>query len=342
MLAALAPDNELRLAVGRDDRTATAPCPVRTLPGLDASDGRELRGLDALIGETRPDVVHLHNVVNPWAIEAIVDGASRGRPALATVQDHRAFCPGRGKLTRDGGPCRQPMDPGRCGPCFSDPDYGTRILALTRRRLAALARLPLVVLSTYMADELAAVGVPREQLHVVPPFVHGLGEAGGDAGAPCVLFVGRLVEAKGIWDAAEAWRRTGTDLPLVFAGTGSARAELEAGGHTVTGWLDRPALARAYRGARAVVIPSRWQEPFGIVGLEALSLGTPVAAWRSGGVAEWHPGRPVLAPWGDVDALSGALADAIAGDPASLPARFDVDPAMDRLRSLYGRVAAGG
>ena len=36
-------------------------------------------------------------------------------------------------------------------------------------------------------------------------------------------------------------------------------------------------------------MPSRWQEPFGIVGLEALTLGTAVAAWDSGGVREWHP-----------------------------------------------------
>ena len=234
------------------------------------------------------------------------------------------------------------MDPGRCAPCFRDPGYGDLILALTRRRLAALRRLPLVVLSRYMADELEAAGVPRDGLHVVPPFVHGLGGTAGDAGERCVLFAGRLVEAKGVWDTAEAWRRSGVDLPLVFAGTGTARGELEAAGHTVTGWLDRPALARAYRGARALVLPSRWQEPFGIVGLEALALGTPVAAWLSGGVAEWHPGWPALAPWGDVDGLSRALVEAVAGVPAALPARFEPGPPMHRLETLYRQLLNGG
>jgi len=339
VLDALASGHEVRLAVGRDDGTAAAPVPRDTLRGLDARDGRRVAGLDALIGEFRPDLVHVHNVVNPQVLEAVALRAEAGLPALATVQDHRPFCPGRGKWTRDGRRCRQSMSPDRCADCFDDAAYGERLLALTGRRLAALSRLPLVVLSRYMAGELTAAGVVGDSIHVVPPFVHGLEP--GPAGDPCVLFVGRLVEAKGVWDAAEAWRRSGVTLPLVFAGTGSAREALEAAGHRVTGWLDRPRLARAYRGARALVLPSRWQEPFGIVGLEAAAMGTSVAAWDSGGIAEWHPGHPPLAPWGDLDALAAALRDAVetrATPPRSATHR---EAAMARLLALYGRLAGG-
>ena len=101
------------------------------------------------------------------------------------------------------------------------------------------------------------------------------------------------------------------------------------------GWLDRERLAALYRRARAVVMPSRWQEPFGIVGLEAMAFGVPVVAWESGGVAEWHPG-PGLVRWGDVEALARALAQAVTRRVRQAP-RFERDEAIGRLLALYAR-----
>jgi glycosyltransferase involved in cell wall biosynthesis len=156
-----------------------------------------------------------------------------------------------------------------------------------------------------------------------------------------VLFVGRLVETKGVRDAVSAWRRSGVDLPLVFAGTGTLRAELarwaeEGDGLEVLGWVPRDRLSGVYRRARALVLPSRWQEPFGIVGLEALAFGVPVVAWESGGVGEWHPG-PGLVRWGDVEALAEALAEAVTRRVAA-PKRFERDEALGRLVALYGQI----
>ena len=120
-----------------------------------------------------------------------------------------------------------------------------------------------------------------------------------------MLFVGRLVEAKGIRDAIDAWRRSGLELPLVAAGTGPLRRQVEAEGVEVLGWIDRRRLSATYRRAAVVVMPSRWQEPFGLVGLEALTLGTPVVAWDSGGVCEWHPGRRAAGALGRVSMRAG-------------------------------------
>lgn len=205
-----------------------------------------------------------------------------------------------------------------------------------------MARLSaVIVLSDYMRAELLAVGLPAASVHVVPPFV--------DAGAlsapsrrvvePCVLFVGRLVQAKGVDDAVAAWRASRLALPLVFVGTGSQRAALERAGQRVEGWLSRADLGAWYRAARVLVLPSRWQEPFGIVGLEALSLGVPVAAWDSGGVAEWHPGGLGLVPWGEVQQLGRALAGLV-DTRAAMPAGFDRVGLMERLYSVYQRLAS--
>ncbi len=309
---------DVTLCVAVDDSTAKAPCTVRIVEGLDRRESAPI-GLERAPDET---LIHVHNVMNPTAIV---------RADVMTVQDHRSFCPGRGKLTADDTRCTEPMAATTCAGCFEDDGYFRDIFATTQARVEALRAVPWVtVLSHYMAAELARVGVRNAA--VIPPFVHDLPPVTA-ADDEHVLFVGRVVDAKGVFDAIAAWRKSGVDLPLVVAGTGRARNRVEALGITVTGWLDRPSLAALYDRAAAVILPSRWQEPFGIVGLEALSRGVPVVAWDSGGVSDWHPGP--LVPWGDVDALALALRDALRAGPVPADTRFDRDRLMSALEGLY-------
>jgi glycosyltransferase involved in cell wall biosynthesis len=325
--------------VGQDDGSVSPPCAVEVRPGLEARTDSPA-DLDDAVSGFSPEVVHVHNVVNP----AVLAWAANREDTLLTVQDHRFFCPARGKWTTHGEVCRRPLTRQLCAPCFQDPSYLADVLSLTERRLQAARRLPVTVLSRYMREELVAAGVPRRAVHVVPPFVHGLDAGASASGPPCVLYVGRLAETKGVRDGVDAWRRSGVDLPLVVAGTGPLRGELSSmaertPGLELVGWVPRDRLSALYRRARAVLMPSRWQEPFGIVGLEALSFGVPVVAWESGGVGEWHPG-PGLVAWGDVEALARALADAV-NRRVTRPPSFERDEAIGRLATLYGKLAGG-
>lgn len=372
----LAREHDVTLAVGRREDVG-APCPVVVCPGLDERVTVPVPELETLAAEGRFDLVHVHNVVNPavlrWARERALrpagdDEAARqgpiGKPvaaAVVTVQDHRFFCPGRGKWTRDGSRCVEAFGERVCAGCFDDPAYFREVLALTHERLDALRHLPVIVLSEYMRGELVQAGLRPRDVHAIPPFVDGLDEDAQPDCPPCVAFVGRLAESKGVRDAVDAWTQSGIDLPLVFAGTGPLRDELEREGFEVLGWLEGGRLSALYRRARAVLLPSRWQEPFGIVGLEAQAMGVPVVAWDSGGVREWHRGEPVA--WGDVDGLAQALREVVgqredaravaragAGGPerrgetggdvtAILPPAFDGRTLMDRLLRLYQEVA---
>lgn len=302
------------------------------VPGLDSRDVWP-PSLEKALVEFEPDVLHLQNLTNPSVLEW---AAARG--AVVTVQDHRYFCPGRGKWTAAGSPCREAMAPSLCAGCFEDAAYFREVLAVTERRLQALRGLEVVVLSRYMKGELVAVGLDPAHVHVIPPFVHGLEVAAAADGPPCVGFVGRLARAKGVDEAVAAWRSSRVSLPLVFAGTGPERARMERDGFEVLGWLDRGALARFYRRAAAVVLPSRWQEPFGIAGIEALSMGTPVAAWNSGGVGEWCD-EAAMAPWGDVEGLARVLRE-VAGTAPTPVRRFGAKEPMKRLVALYNSMAA--
>ncbi len=338
VLEGLGADHDVRLVVGEDGGAVRPPCALDVRPGLEARTESPV-DLDDVVAGFAPDVIHVHNVVNP----AVLGWAARRADTLLTVQDHRFFCPTRGKWTLGGEVCRRPMMREVCAGCFDDPVYFREVHALTERRLASARRLPVTVLSRYMREELVAAGVPSQRLHVVPPFVHGLDAGATASGPPCVLYVGRLVEAKGVRDAVEAWRRSGVELPLVLAGTGPLRAGLAARaarlgpGLEVLGWVERDRLSGLYRRARALLLPPRWQEPFGLAGLEALGFGVPVVAWESGGVAEWHPG-PGLVRWGDVEGLARALADAV-DRRVSLPPRFERHEAIGRLLAVYERLA---
>jgi glycosyltransferase involved in cell wall biosynthesis len=326
--------HEVLLAIGADDGTARAPCRVVTEPAL-ALRGRMEADFDGLVRDFRPDLLHLHNLMNP----ALLEWASTlDRPALLTVQDHRYFCPARGKWTREGRPCRERFGPGVCAPCFEDEDYFTEVLTLTEQRREAARRLPATVLSSYMKMELEEAGFAARAVRVVRPFVAGL-EARPPDGPPCVLVAGRLVLAKGLRDAVRAWRSSGISLPLVVAGTGPLRDELEREpGVEGLGFVPPDRMGAVYARARAVLMPSLWQEPFGLVGLEALHFGVPVVAYDSGGIREWHPG-PGLVPWGDVAALSAALASAV-HRRARKPAGFEAQAGLQALEDVYRELRA--
>lgn len=338
----LAATQQQSIVAGEADGRIRPPCPVDVLPGLASRLPRTV-DLEAVARDVQ--VVHLHNITNPSVLEW---AAGRGR-ALLTVQDHRFFCPSRGKWTASGEVCRRALSRDLCDECFTDADYSAEVQSLTERRLAAARRLKITVLSRYMREELAAAGVAAQRVHVVPPFVHDLpgAEPGPGQAPPCVLFVGRLVEAKGVREAVAAWRSSGVALPLILAGTGPLRSELERLAEQtadparleVAGWVGRRELAQLYRRARAVLFPPRWQEPFGIVGIEAQAFGVPVVAWESGGIAEWHRG-PGLVPWGDVPALARALSLAVARRIVR-PPRYERDEALGRLLVLYARLAEG-
>ncbi len=99
------------------------------------------------------------------------------------------------------------------------------------------------------------------------------------------LVVSRLTKAKKIDVAIEAMNKL--SLPLVVVGTGPEKEVLERlAGKTVTfkGAVSDAELQDLYGGARALIIPS--EEDFGMVAVEALSVGTPVISSARGGVRE--------------------------------------------------------
>jgi glycosyltransferase involved in cell wall biosynthesis len=150
-----------------------------------------------------------------------------------------------------------------------------------------------------------------------------------------VVWLARFCYDKGPDVAIEACRKAG--LPLVLAGKCGEQSERRYLDEVVRPMLgddvqlivngDRETTNRLLTEARALIMPIRWEEPFGMVMIEAMASGTPVVALRRGSVPE------VVR-----DGSTGWICD----DPADLAdallrvGELDPEVCVAQARSMFG------
>jgi glycosyltransferase involved in cell wall biosynthesis len=135
-----------------------------------------------------------------------------------------------------------------------------------------------------------------------------------------LLLPGRIDARKGHRAAAAALDRLPGEATLTVAGEGDERLARELARRPrvrMAGGLAPDALAAAYAASDVVLFPSEWDEPWGLVPLEAMAVGRPVVATGTGGTAEYlRAGRNcLLHPPADPAALA-ACVRRLAGDAA--------------------------
>jgi glycogen(starch) synthase len=142
-----------------------------------------------------------------------------------------------------------------------------------------------------------------------------------------LLYVGRVDLRKGIGTALDALAQLPAEATLTIVGAGDPEAEAalraQAGRLGIAGRVIRPGfigrdeLPAVYEQADVVVFPVVWDEPWGLVPLEAMALGRPVVATGRGGSGEYlrDGENALLFPAGDQAALAQAI-ERLADDPA--------------------------
>jgi glycosyltransferase involved in cell wall biosynthesis len=253
-------------------------------------------GADGYIDSLKPDVVYLHRV------DSVVRFLNKPYRSVRMVHDHDLCCPRRHKY--------HAFTAKVCGSragwrCWLD-------LAFVEKREGKLAwkSLPahlknlrqnrqlnhLLVGSESMQEELFQNGFDRDKVQVLAPAVPSRDNpAELSRTANEILYVGQMIRGKGPDLLLRAVAGLKEEYHLTMVGQGNwlpylkqlARDLGVASRVTWSGWLKPEELQERYRRARLVAVPSRWPEPFGMVGLEAMQQARPVVAFAVGGIPDW-------------------------------------------------------
>ncbi len=338
---------------------------------------RVLRGL-------RPDVIFHSACRNVDAAELFVDTA----PVVRFVHDHTLFCPGLNKYREDGETCREAFGAvclqryfltegcicfkraGRARPLRDA--WGA--LREKWREIDVARRATLVLTNShYMRSQLVLSGLEPERTEVLyyftrsntpeqpsQPLPAATQSFLESSSAPLVFTPARLtLPDKGLDYLITTLGRIRRPFRAVIAGSGPAEAWLRAKalaeglGEFVhfTGWLDSGGVETLYARADVVVCPSVWDEPFGLVGIEAFAHAKPVVAFRVGGIPEWLDDGVTgfLVPRKDTLAMAAAL-ERLLHDPAlrarmgragraTVGERFNRERHLDELERALGAAA---
>ena len=219
------------------------------------------------------------------------------------------------------------------------------------RQVTGHSRPPAVaVVSEFQASEWRRV-VPVDA--VLPPYPPTRVIPWSGTAGPGALFAGRLSPEKGAAEAIDIACAAGVPIDVYgdVYDAGYSQEQIDPRrdrpGVTMHQGVPRTSLWEAMARAAVVLCPSRWDEPFGLAAAEAQACGTPVVAFRRGGLSE------VI-----VDGLTGllvaaddvaAFAEAVARAPGLSRAacrehaedRLDLELSLDAHERLYRRVAGG-
>jgi len=289
---------------------------------------RTLKAAAALKAEFRPDVIHVH-FADPNVFFHLRTRAAYDAPMVVTF--HIPFSDGR---TARGGVVDEMVGAARA----------------------------LIAVSTANARAVAiGVGVPVNAIEVLCPGVPDVEWVPPAQPRPCsgpFVFVGRLVRDKGCDIAVEALagvRAAGWPASLRIVGAGPEtphlQALIEARGLRpsveLAGGVEPRAVPGLMAEACAVLIPSRYAEPFGMVAVEAALMCRPVIAAATGGLQEIvvHERTGYLVPVDDPAALSAHMIRMLA-DPAAAAAmgnagraralsRYSLHAVADRYLGIY-------
>jgi glycosyltransferase involved in cell wall biosynthesis len=277
--------------------------PVRFVtPFKDTFDtnSEKRQGTGHFIKRFNPDVIYIHR----WESLDNLDLPVSKTPCVRIFHDQDVLCLRTSKMfywTDQN--CYRPIGL-HCLGClpFSKKAWRKGLLswptAVSQQKASLLAHrvfARLVVGSQFMKEQFVKNGISEKQITVLPLFTNFPPKYYDSPHTNTILFVGRLDRGKGLDLLLHALRFVKISFQLIVAGTGkdlapsqalANRLQLNEHVQFLGGVTDREKLSKLYQQSRLVVIPSRWAEPFGLVGIEAMAHGRPVVAFKSGGLRE--------------------------------------------------------
>ena len=312
------------------------------------------RSLKRVLDEFQPDVVHVKMFL--WQLSPMILGLLRRYLSIYHMVVYKPICPTGWKMLPDGSRCES--QPGKVclqSKCMTPQSWAIMMAQhhLWRRNMDAFDAL--VTTSRVMKERLEAEGVGP--CRIIPNGCSERQPRPPLGNEPRLAYAGRLSAEKGVDTLVHAFKRVSEKVPrlrLGIVGDGPQRADLQelvgrlGIGDKVdfSGALGVEEMECRLDSAWIQAIPSKWDEPFGMVAIEAMMRGTAVVASDGGGLRDIvRKGTGVLVPPGDDTAWSKVLRELLtnrerceamgaAGREVAL-AEYTVDRSVGRVVSLY-------
>jgi glycosyltransferase involved in cell wall biosynthesis len=257
------------------------------------------RNLKRLLFQIRPHLVRVHLVSKyPAAIYPALEGFR----VIQTLHGPNLFCASSwGNLRLDGGECEM----GIGYKCWSRGCVSLCAMALYSqlyirlrpwlKKAVTLYHCPSI--NILKSAKLLRLG-PTMHIPLAIDETFMATDAANHQGTPTILYVGSLIEEKGLLYVPEALSRIKQRIPdvkLIICGRGPLRERLDREiakrslqtNVEFKGFVDHSKIVELYRQAMVLICPSIYNEQFGLVGPEALACGVPCVGSNLGGIPEW-------------------------------------------------------
>jgi len=292
------------------------------------SEGHTLSGrMQAVTPATLYAAARQHQIDVLHAHRTLPEPLPSDLALVRTMHGHQGGCPsGTRYLRRSGQPCDRSYQllgcmrmhvQERCGSCR--PHKMWKHFNRLWRERSQTEQVCTAAVSMYVQQMMGRAGCAVDNIVVCPspaPAVEPY--TAPPAQAPSLLYAGRIAPEKGLHWLVDALAQVDPQVLLHVAGTGTdehmqaihEQVEAQGLGDRVRfhGWCDGPALASLMSMAWIVVVPSVWNEPAGLVPLDAAAHGRFVVASDAGGLPEYvAPEASALVPPNDTEALASTL-----------------------------------
>lgn len=262
---------------------------------------RSYRMMLKKLDDFKPDIVHVHNII-PLLSPSIFHACHfYGVPIIQTLHNYRLACP-VGTYYRDGQVCISCLDKSLLASiyygCYRNSRLQTAIIAImlqTHRWLGTWKYKvnAYIVVNQFLKEKIVEVGIPKEKIYVKPNFINN--DLKPDAQNDIefgfyYLFVGRLVEEKGIRWLLENYTSINSKFPLVIVGEGDLLELVKSYAAinpliNYVGSQSQEQVLKWMQKAIALIFPSLWYECCPLTIIEAYSQNLPVIGANQGAIS---------------------------------------------------------
>lgn len=243
----------------------------------------------------KPDIAHVHNFFFIFSPKIFLAFSEENIPVVVTLHNYRLVVP-CSQMIYKGKPCEICLgkNPWRIilKRCYKNSFFASlfryRFYYQSQRNHNWWSYInKFIALSNNGKNILVKGGLPANKIVVKPNFINDplperIIEGYG------ALYIGMITEEKGLRELVTEWQEI--NYPLKIIGSGQLREELLIINKNslvkFVGLLPRERVIEELGQCAFVVVPSKWHEAFGLVNIEALSMGKPVIASKKGAMLD--------------------------------------------------------